>query len=83
MPNDLDYSDINPPKIVKPEPIPEREYKPYEPFNFTDCACDFLWNIALIPVMIIGLPLIGIVYALDFVFYESFGGRLRPVFRRC
>lgn len=83
MPNDLNYSEINPPKIVKPTPEPEPEYKPYEPFNFTNCVCDFVCNVALVTVMIIGLPILGIIYALDFVFYESFGGRLRPCFRRC
>lgn len=83
MPNDLHYSEINTPKITPKIDTPEPEYKPYEPFNFTNCVYDFVCNTALVAVMIIGLPILGIVYALDFVFYESFGGRLRPVFRRC
>jgi len=81
MPNDLNYSEINPPKNVKPEPEPE--YKPYKPFNFTSSVCNCVYDTALVTVMIIGLPILGIVYAIDFVFYESFGGHLRPCFRRC
>lgn len=81
MPNDLHYSEINTPKIVTPEPEPEPEYKP--PFNFSECVYDTVYNTALITVMIIGLPIIGIVYAIDFIFYESFGGKIRPCFRCC
>lgn len=78
MPNDLHYSEINTPKMVTPEPEPE-----YNPFNFSECVYDTVYNTALITVMIIGLPIIGIVYAIDFIFYESFGGRLRTCFRCC
>jgi hypothetical protein len=67
---ELKYSEINPPKPVKPEPEPER----YEPCSV--CGC--IDEIAYFGILIIGLPILGIVYALDFCFYKD--GRVRPCF---
>jgi hypothetical protein len=74
----LDYSVFNPPKIIKQEQNQEKKYKYKEPCTF----CGTAYEVGMVSLMIIGLPLIGVFYALDFCFYESFGGRPRSCFRR-
>lgn len=72
----LDYSELHPPKIIKQEHNQEK-YKYKEP-----TFCGTVYDVGLVSLMILGLPLIGVFYALDFCIYESFGGRPRSCFRR-
>lgn len=76
--SDLNYSELYPPKIVKPEQNNQEKYKYKEPCTF----CGTVYDVGLVSLMILGLPLIGVFYALDFCIYESFGGRPRSCFRR-
>lgn len=68
----LDYAEINPPTHFNPKTVKYNSDKP-------DCSCcGCIGEVAYVGILIIGLPILGVVYFLDFCFYKD--GRLRSCF---
>ena len=66
----LNYAELYIPKGE----TPREKDQPYT-------CCRFIGDVAFIGIMIIGLPILGVVYALDFCFYTH--GHIRPCFKSC